>query len=254
MKKEILQTFSQIRERDLRDEGIFIAEGQLLVDRLLASGLDVIAVLCSDRLDGRYSGSVKERFQFVIMNDDEIEAIAGYRFHRGVMASCRRPHFQDVPEFLSANTSASRIVICPDLTNAENIGSIMRSASAFGYDAVAVGPKCCDPLSRKALKVSMGAPFNLPVLRIDDEESDARFLKSIGYEIYGASLSGDTIPLTAFRGTERFAIVFGNEASGLSDEWISRCDRLLTIPIMPHSDSLNVGVAAGIFMYHLSPD
>jgi tRNA G18 (ribose-2'-O)-methylase SpoU len=69
-------------------------------------------------------------------------------------------------------------VICPDLSNAENIGSVMRSASAFGYGAVAIGSRSCDPLSRKALKVSMGAPFNLPILRIDDEESDARLLKS----------------------------------------------------------------------------
>ncbi len=253
MKKEILQTFSRIRERDLRDEGIFIAEGQILVDRLLASGLDVIAVLCSDRLAARYRGTAENRFQLVIMSDGEIESIAGYRFHRGVMASCRRPRFQSVTEFLSANPHASRIVICPDLSNAENIGSVMRSASAFGYGAVAIGSRSCDPLSRKALKVSMGAPFNLPILRIDDEESDARLLKSRGYEIYGASLKGDTVPLNAFSAPERFAIVFGNEASGLSGQWVSRCNRLLTIPIMPHSDSLNVGVAAGIFMYHLSP-
>ncbi|TFH39008.1 MAG: RNA methyltransferase, partial [Chrysiogenales bacterium] len=112
-------------------------------------------------------------------------------------------------------------------------------------------PQSCDPLSRRALKVSMGAAFAIPIVMLDDEESGFALLKRYGFTVYGASICGDSIPLHAVKPAEKRAAVFGNESEGLTDRITSLCDETIHIPMYNDTDSLNVAVAAGIILYCL---
>jgi tRNA G18 (ribose-2'-O)-methylase SpoU len=157
--------------------------------------------------------------------------------------------FPSLAEWLGGPPRPGTVVVCPQLTNEYNLGSVLRSAAALGAGALAFGPRCCDPLSRRALKVSMGAAFRLPLLLLDNEEADRRLLGARGFEVVGASPAPESQPLGDFRPTGPVALVLGEEAEGLPEPWRSGCDRLLRIPI--RGDSLNVAVAAGILLYAL---
>jgi tRNA G18 (ribose-2'-O)-methylase SpoU len=143
-------------------------------------------------------------------------------------------------------------VLCPRLTGEYNLGSIVRSAAALGADALAVGASCCDPLSRRALKVSMGAAFRLPLLALDEEEpADLARLRAAGWRIAGASPAPEATPVDSWRRNGPVALALGEEAEGLPEPWAAGCDVLLRIPMRDGTDSLNVSVAAGILLYAL---
>jgi tRNA G18 (ribose-2'-O)-methylase SpoU len=143
-------------------------------------------------------------------------------------------------------------VLCPQLTGEYNLGSIMRSAAALGAGALAVGSRCCDPLSRRALKVSMGAAFRLPLLALDeDEAADLARLRAAAWLVAGASPAPQALPLESFRREGPVALALGEEAEGLSEPWAGGCDLRLRIPMRAGTDSLNVSVAAGILLYAL---
>ncbi|TAL32332.1 MAG: RNA methyltransferase [Spirochaetes bacterium] len=243
--------FAGLKDRDLRREGIVIAEGRLLVDRMLASGWEVLCVLAGARMADEYAARAGGNVPLLVKSDAEMEALAGFRFHRGVMAASRRPSSRTVCSCVEDNPSIEKVVICPDIGSPANLGSIMRTAAAFGYGGLIIGPQCCDPLSRMALKASMGAPFKMLLADMGDEALDCAFLKRNGFALYGTVLSESATPLHGFAPARRHALVFGNEATGLSAQWRALCDKELTIPIESHTDSLNVGVAAGIFMHCL---
>jgi len=250
MDNGIPRIFAGLRDRPLRDEGIFIAEGRYLVERLLSSDLEAIAVLSTPRMAGDFAPLAGGRCPLIVSEEDEIGKTAGFRFHRGVMAAGRRPAPRGVDRFLDEHPGARSLVICAGIGSDDNLGSILRSAAAFGYDAVAVTPRGADPWSRKSLRASMGAPFSLPVITLDDEKHDIALMKERGFIVCATVLSDEARPLAGSRIGGRHALVLGNEAAGLDDAWREWCDLELTIPVSRY-DSLNVGVAAGIFMYHM---
>lgn len=246
-----MHIFSKLKDRDLRKEGIFVAEGRHLVDRLLASGLEALAVLCSGHMADAYAALTDGRCPLIVMDEDEIARIAGFDFHRGVLAAGKRPVPAGIGRFLEDHATAGRMIICAGIGTDYNLGGIMRSAAAFGYDAVAVTAGGADPWSRRSLRASMGAPFFLPVPVIDDADRDIALMRGRGFSICATVLSDKARPLPGSRVSGSHALVFGSEADGLDNAWRRRCDIELTIPIS-RMDSLNVGVAAGIFMYHMS--
>jgi TrmH family RNA methyltransferase len=243
--------FSDLKERELRKEGILIGEGRLVAERMLSSGLKMIAVLCTEELAGRFLDLAGGRCPVIVRPASVIEEIAGFHFHRGVMAAADRPRIMDVGEYISINPRISNSLICPALEDVENLGSIARSASAFGYDTLIIGDKCCDPYSRKALRTSMGAVFSLQILRIGKPE-EFRPLRKRGYHLFAATTSPNAISISDIIPPLQYALLFGNEYKGLDESWLSFCDAELTIPISQEVDSLNVGVAAGIFLYYFS--
>jgi tRNA G18 (ribose-2'-O)-methylase SpoU len=244
--------FFNLKERDLRREGVVIGEGRFLAERMLSSGWEMLGLLCSERFAARYAGLAHGRCPVTVKTDSEIAAATGFNFHRGVMAACRRPGEIQVRQCVENNAEIERIVICPDVTNAANLGSIMRSAAAFGCDLFVTGRRSCDPLGRMGLRASMGAPFTLRMAVMENEGEDAAYLRKRGYELYGTVIEEGAERLEEFASARRHALVFGSEADGLSAQWRGWCDRLVTIPIRSRVDSLNVGVAAGIFLHHLS--
>jgi len=250
---EGLGLYRNLRDRDLRREGLLVAEGRWLVERLLASGWPVLSVACGPRFAEHFRRLAGERCPLLVASEEELASVAGFPFHRGVLAAGCRSELPSLEAFLGGlpGDAAGTMVISPQLTGEYNLGSIVRTAAAFGTLGLAVGSRCCDPLSRRALKVSMGAAFTLPLVALGEEEQAAGLLHRAGFQIVGASPSPHASPLGSFRPPARLAVVLGEEAEGLGNPWEARCDELLAIPMPGGTDSLNVAVAAGIFLYAL---
>ncbi len=249
-----LDLFRSLRDRDLRREGMGIAEGRLLAQRIIASDLPILALLCSPRMAREFEASSRGRFPVLVYPEEGIRKIAGFPFHRGVMAAFRRPPLRLPGEHRDELSKAYRLVIAPNITSDENLGSLIRTAAALGYQGLMLGKASTDPWSRRAFRVSMGAPLSLPLYGMGDEEECRDIIKDLGYTVYGTSLAAGARPLEELTGPERGALVFGNEASGLPAPWDAHCDEYIQIPMAAGIDSLNVAVSAGIILYALRPN
>jgi tRNA G18 (ribose-2'-O)-methylase SpoU len=144
-------------------------------------------------------------------------------------------------------------VILPDISTVENIGALVRLSAGFGADAIVLGQHCHDPWWRQSIRVSMGTIFTLPVVQSDDLLRDLRRLREEwGVELAATVLDQSTEPLERATRPNKFGLLFGGEAQGLTPEVLAACDRKVTIPMHHGTDSLNVAVAAGIFLYHFT--
>jgi tRNA G18 (ribose-2'-O)-methylase SpoU len=145
-------------------------------------------------------------------------------------------------------------MICPEIANTENLGGLIRIAAAFGLDALILGPRSCDPFFRQAVRVSMGTVFKLPIVHSKDLPADLdRLRNEWRVQLIATVLHDDAAEsLAEMKPPPCFALLFGNEAQGLSDDVLQRCDRRATIPMQLGTDSLNVMVAAGVFLFHFT--
>jgi tRNA G18 (ribose-2'-O)-methylase SpoU len=246
-----VRAFSGLRERDLKSEGIVVAEGRLLCERLLAAkNFPPLGVMCLPGLAESFTQAAGGRCPVIAANEGEMAKVTGYSFHRGALAAARRPIPLGAADFLAGSsmpTLPRGIVVLPEARDPENLGSIYRSAAALGFEAVVLGPACADPLSRRALRVSMGAVLRLPTLSAARPDELRPFLHA-GFEAVGAVVDEAEIALDDWAPPERLLLAFGNEYSGLPAPWSSICSRFVTLPMAAGTDSLNLAVAAAIFM------
>jgi tRNA G18 (ribose-2'-O)-methylase SpoU len=253
-----LAPYRALKDKELaRDGRRFIAEGELVVRRLLASGLRVESVLAARRKAAAIRPVIPPQTPLWIAPDAVIEKVIGFEFHSGVLACGVRPPPLTLdqalgPPLCPAPGAARRtLLICPKITNVENLGSLVRLAAAFGIEAMILGGQCCDPFFRQAVRVSMGAVFNLPIVRLADLAKGLRRLRQEwAFELAATVLSPDAQPLAAAGRRPNLALLLGGEADGLDAQTIALCDRRVTIPMRRGVDSLNVAVAAGIFLHH----
>jgi tRNA G18 (ribose-2'-O)-methylase SpoU len=247
-----LAAYRGMKDRELaRDGERFIAEGEQVVRRLLASGLKVESVLIAERKAAALAGLAPEDVPVWVAADELIEQVIGFEFHSGVLACGIRPRPAELEELLPQKSQPATLVICPKITNVENIGSLVRISAAFGAGGLVLGEQCCDPFFRQSVRVSMGAVFNLPIARGRDLNLDLpRLQREWGFELVATVLSDRAEPLHTARRGARLAVLFGGEADGLDAATVALCDRQVTIPMRRGVDSLNVGVAAGIVLYH----
>jgi tRNA G18 (ribose-2'-O)-methylase SpoU len=237
----------------LRDGRLFIAEGTRLVERLLASDFQTGSVLISERREAEWGPKVPPDVPLYVVPQQVGEQLTGFNFHVGVLACGLRKPAPTLDEILPRDAARLTVVICPNCDNPENLGAIIRIGSAFGVDALLLGRGCCDPFSRRVLRVSMGTAFRLPILESPDLERDARRLRDEWkLDLIATVLDDTAIPLSAAARSDRIGLLFGNEADGLDERWQSLCGRRVTIPMRPGTDSLNVAVAAGIFLHHFT--
>jgi len=244
--------YRNLRDRTLRGESLFIAEGELVAGRLLESRFEVESVFVSDEFLGRMAPRVPEGVPAYVGTERLLREVVGFNFHRGVLAVGRRGVPETLHDLMKRVDRGARLslVVCPDATKPENLGLIFRSAAALGMDGMLLGERCCDPLSRRCLRLSMGGSLQVPSARSRDLCADLAELKGrFGVELLAAVLDNGAEPLAGLRWPERAAILFGNEFDGLGARWLAECNRRVTIPMQPGTDSLNLGVAAGIFFY-----
>ncbi|WP_221435346.1 TrmH family RNA methyltransferase [Algisphaera agarilytica] len=261
-----LAAYLDLKDRDVRREtGLFLAEGEHVVRRAFEAGLAVRSVLVVESKVERVLAmaeaspafSSEETIEVLACPKDVIEESVGFVMHQGIIAAVEPPAAVGLEAVLgdeSCGLKSARpvILVCPEITNVDNLGVLVRVAAGLGVKAMVLGPKCCDPWYRRAVRVSMGAVFAMPMVRSVDLDADlTRMQREFGVELVATVIDADATPLREsppFAGPG--AILLGSEGYGLSPEVVGRCDRKVRIPMHHDIDSLNVAVAAGIVVHH----
>ena len=227
----------------------FVAEGRILVEDLLAWGragkVRVVAVLAETALAEAVRPLLPEGTTLLTAAKAELEVLAGFPFHRGLLAAAVVPP-QPGEDRLRA---CRRLLVLPAVADAENLGQLLRTASALGLDGALLGPGP-DPFSRRAIRVSMGTAWKLPVWRHEDVWAAlSEWRTGEPGEIVAAALTDQSIPVRDWHPAPRTALVLGAEGPGLPDRELARCDRTVRIPMAEGVDSLNVAAAGAILMH-----
>ncbi|HVZ73952.1 MAG TPA: RNA methyltransferase [Polyangia bacterium] len=250
-----LADYRALKERHLNDEGgRFVAEGERVVRRLLASPLRVLSVVVTEPRLRAMSDALADAaahgatFPVYVVTPAVLDTIVGFHVHRGCLAVGKRPSTADLP------AGARRLVVLEDLVDVDNLGAIARNAAAFGVDALVLSPRCADPFYRKAIRVALGGIFALPVVRLSRWPEGLDDLRARGFALVAAVVAPDATPLPRFRAPERWALLLGSEGPGLSPGAVARCDHRVTIPMSasPGADSLNVATAGAVLLYGLT--
>jgi tRNA G18 (ribose-2'-O)-methylase SpoU len=247
--------------------GFFIAEGELVIRTLLSSsfGPSVRSLFLTPRRWSSLSadGVVPDDVCVLVAPMDVLQAVSGFHLHRGALASVDRPPF---PSMASLCSDASLLVLTEGVNDHENLGALFRNAAAFGVDAVLLDPTSCDPLYRRAVRVSMGHVLRVPFAPLAGAAVDGvRALQRLGFEVIGLtpSLRADDVRAIAGGGggggggggpsarRARRALVVGAEGPGLTEGVLAACDRLVRIPMAPGVDSLNVATAVAVALHAL---
>ena len=250
--------YRNLKDRDLARSGErFIAEGEQVVRRLLDSDYPTESLMLSRRRAGEVAPLAPPDVPVYVLEDALVHQVVGFKFHSGVMAVGRRKPAASLDAVMSAVANRPRLtlVVLPEVANTENLGALIRISAAFGADALVLGQHCCDPFWRQSVRVSMGTIFSLPLVRSADLLSDLRTLRERwGVELAAAVVGDGAEPLAGAQRGDRLALLFGNEAQGLGEVYVSACQRRVTIPMQLGTDSLNVAVAAAVFLYHFTKE
>jgi tRNA G18 (ribose-2'-O)-methylase SpoU len=250
-----IDVYTRLKDRDIAaTDGRFIAEGELVVRRLLASQYQAESVLLADRRVAEIAPLVPEGVEIYSAPAEVVNRIVGFKFHSGVMACGKRGKTLVLDDLAVLRSEREvNLVILPQIAATDNLGSLIRISSAFGASAMILGERCCDPFYRQSIRVSMGTIFGMPLVRSADLMGDLRRLRGeFGVELVASVAEGSGEALAGARRSRMMGFLFGNEAQGLSGEEIGACDRRVTIPMMLGTDSLNVSVAAGVVLYHFT--
>ena len=243
-----------LRSRTEAERGLYIAESAKVIGRAIRAGHRPRSVLTEEKWLPALEPAL-EPFDIPVhlASPDQLEAITGYRVHRGALAAFERPELPDPAELLAG---ARRVVVLEDIVDHTNVGAIFRSVAALGADAVLVTPRCADPLYRRSVRVSMGTVFQVPWTRLPEWPEAARMLRAHGFSTAALALADDAVSLRdlAADPPERLALVFGAEGDGLSARALEAADRVVTIPMAHGVDSLNVAAAAAVVLYALAVD
>ncbi len=256
--------FSKLTENQLRNrlepqKGIFIAESPKVISVALDRGFEPISILTERKHIGGQAKDIIERCSDIPIYTGEsslLEQLTGYGLTRGVLCAMRRPQPKSLEEICEA---ARRIVIIDTVSDATNIGAIFRSAAALGMDGILLTPTCCDPLNRRAVRVSMGTVFQIPWTYIG---TDQKFwphwgidrLHNMRFKIAAMALRKDSVNIDneKLMAEPKLAVVMGAEGDGLSETTIANCDYTVCIPMQNNVDSLNVAAASAVAFWQLS--
>jgi tRNA G18 (ribose-2'-O)-methylase SpoU len=251
-----LDPYRNLRTTNLtRFSGRFIAESRPLVQRLLASQLEVESILVDQEDLPQAIPWLPSDVPILVIPHELVAALIGFDFHRGFMACGIRPpmpkwepqeHWND-----RGCTSEWNAVMLVGVQDPENMGSIFRSCAALGIRDVVLGPNCVDPFARRVLRVSMGNAFKLSFYRTEQVADTLKSASQVGIESLAACLSAKSIELTQYRRSGPTLVLFGNEAHGLPEECIELCSKGIRIDMAMGTDSLNVSVAAGILLHYV---
>ncbi len=233
-------------------EGLFIAEGEKVIRRAIASGYPVRSLLVAeDKLATIADVAAGCPAPLYVLPAAVAERLTGYRVHRGALASMQRLPLPQVSEILAG---ARRVVVLEDITDHANVGAVFRCAAALGFDAVLLAPRCADPLYRRAVKVSMGAVFAVPYSRMTDWRGGLAELRTIGFRLLALTPDRAATPIGQVAPPPKLALLIGSEGDGLSPRWLAAADEMVRIPMSRQVDSLNAAAAAAIACYLLATD
>jgi tRNA G18 (ribose-2'-O)-methylase SpoU len=256
-----LEAYRSLRTTNLtRFSGRFIAESRPLVQRLLASGLEVESILVDQDDLEQARDWLPDDVAILVVPHDSIAELIGFHFHRGFIACGKRPPMIPWDPALLASPRGTMEtdwtgVMLVGVQDPENMGSIFRSCAALGIRHVVLGPNCVDPFARRVLRVSMGNAFKLSFFSVPESNLGGippmlRVAEGLGIESLAACLSAKSVELRQYRRRGPVLVLFGNEANGLPAEVIDACSKGIRIEMALGTDSLNVSVAAGILLHY----
>lgn len=244
-------TEAQLRNRLNPDEGIFIAESPKVIRVALDAGIEPVALLCERKHVEGDARDIIARIPDVPVytgGREVLRSLTGYTLTRGVLCAMRRP---ELPSLEDLCARSRRLVVIDDVSDTTNIGSIFRAAAALGIDGVVLNPTACDPLNRRAVRVSMGSVFLVPWTRLS---GSAEELRKFGFKTAAMALRHNSVDIgdPVLKREPRLAVIMGTEGEGLPIDVIDRCDYVVKIPMHHGVDSLNVAAAAAIAFYELA--
>ncbi|MFC6285199.1 TrmH family RNA methyltransferase [Nocardioides sp. GCM10027113] len=248
-----LSDYRDLRDVELRkhleaEHGLFLAEGEKVVRRAVEGGYTPRSFLMAPRwLDGLADVLDASDAPCFVVSEQLAEEVTGFHVHRGALASLER---RPLPSVESVLEGARSVLVLEDIVDHTNVGAILRSGAALGFDAALLAPRCADPLYRRAIKVGMGAVFSTPWTRLPDWYDALPTLSSYGFTTVALTLADDAVPIeSAVSGLDKVALVLGSEGHGLSPRWEQSADRRAIIPMREGIDSLNVAAATAVACY-----
>ena len=252
-------TGAQLRNKLEPDKGIFIAESPTVIEVAMQGGCEPISILTDERL--LKSGGVEKIIEkcgdipVYTASREILTEMTGFELTRGALCAMKRPALPSVEEVTSG---ARRVAVLEGVTDSTNIGALFRSAAALGIDAVLVTPTCCDPLCRRAVRVSMGTIFLVPWTQIGESKADwpekgLKQLNSLGFKTVAMALTDNSVSIDdpVLKSEEKLAIILGTEGDGLSKTTIANTDYTVKIPMKHGVDSLNVAAAGALAFWEL---
>lgn len=251
-------TQNQLRNRLEPEKGIFIAESPKVIDRALDAGYKPVSLLMERKqITGPAAGILSRCGDAPVYTADRemLAELTGFELTRGVLCAFRRPAPRPVEELCK---NARRVAVLEGIVDSTNVGAIFRSAAALNMDAVLINPSCCDPLCRRAVRVSMGTVFQVPWGQLGETPADwpekgMDLLHSLGFKTAAMALSDRSVSIDDERLAKepKLAIVLGTEGDGLAAGTIASCDYTVKIPMSHGVDSLNVAAASAVAFWQL---
>lgn len=251
-------TQNQLRNRLEPEKGIFIAESPKVIDRALDAGYKPVSLLMERKqITGPAAGILSRCGDAPVYTADRemLAELTGFELTRGVLCAFHRPVPRPVEELCK---NARRVAVLEGIVDSTNVGAIFRSAAALNMDAVLINPSCCDPLCRRAVRVSMGTVFQVPWGQLGETPADwpekgMDILHSLGFKTAAMALSDRSVSIDdeQLAKEPKLAIVLGTEGDGLAAGTIASCDYTVKIPMSHGVDSLNVAAASAVAFWQL---
>lgn len=251
-------TEAQLRNRLEPEKGVFIAESPTVIGLALDAGYEPLALLTERKfIEGKAAGIIAHCGEIPLYTGERevLAGLTGYELTRGVLCTMRRPSPKDFREVCAGTR---RVAVLENVVDSTNVGAIIRSAAALGIDAVLLTPSCCDPLNRRAVRVSMGTVFQIPWAYIGEQPADwpspgLDWLNELGFKTAAMALWEDSVSIDdeGLAAEPKLAIVLGTEGTGLTTRTIADCDYTVRIPMQHGVDSLNVAAASAVAFWQL---
>lgn len=251
-------TEAQLRNRLEPEKGVFIAESPTVIGLALDAGYEPLALLTERKfIEGKAAGIIARCGEIPLYTGERevLARLTGYELTRGVLCAMRRPSPKDFREVCAGTR---RVAVLENVVDSTNVGAIICSAAALGIDAVLLTPSCCDPLNRRAVRVSMGTVFQIPWAYIGEQPADwpnpgLGWLNELGFKTAAMALREDSVSIgdEGLAAEPKLAIVLGTEGTGLTTRTIADCDYTVRIPMQHGVDSLNVAAASAVAFWQL---
>lgn len=247
-----INVFKSLRGKapELLENHLFIAEGEKVFAKLLASELAIVSIFATENYYHKYQDeiakkNINESRKFVARKSI-MEQIVGFRLHSGVMALARQPEDTKLCDL------GEQIVVINGVIDAENVGSIVRNAVAFGFNSIIYDSNSSSPYLRRAVRVSMGNIFHLKTHKCDSLLDTIEELKTKGYEVVSSEICDNALPIYNYSFSQKVAIIFGSEGYGVAKEILDVSDKIVSIPIKEQVNSLNVASSSAIILFYIS--
>jgi tRNA G18 (ribose-2'-O)-methylase SpoU len=246
----IFRTLKQQVEH--RRQGLFVAEGHFVVERLLQTAFRIRSVLFTQMWFENFQNELEirpEGIDVFIGDKEELSKITGYELHQYIMACAEIPETCTVDQIVKTGIQPLLFVALDGLTSSDNVGLVVRNCAAFGVDALIAGETSADPWLRRAVRKSMGTVFKVPVVYTDSLVNSIHALrKEYGFEVFGAQVTTESSVIYDINFKKNCCIVMGNEGSGVSTDVLNACSKAVYVPMADGVDSLNVSSAASVIL------